>query len=569
MTAVETRLEELVAATSGEAVDVADILCDRHPADATAFTLVRAEPDSDTGIATRTQTYGELREASERVAQVLTDLGVGPGDRVATLMGKSEHYAPVVLGIWRLGGVHVPLFTAFAPSAIAARLLPSEAKVVVADPSQAAKLLPSEDLPAGDWQVLLAGTPEDVASVAEQTRSGRSPGGWSTVPSLTEEMARVEPGFASVSRPATDPIITLFTSGTTGTPKAVPVPIRAIGYLASYVEFGLDVRQDDVFWNVADPGWAYGLYYGIVAPLALGRPNILLVGGFRPELMWAVTDNLGVTNLAGAPTVFRALRAAGVPPSPSGGPRQLRVISSAGEPLNPEMMTWAEQNLGQTIRDHYGQTEMGMCIINAWVEPLQGELRPGSMGRPLPGYAAAVLADLDDTVLEPGQVGRVAIDVPHSPGMWFTGYAYGDRRTADRFSADGRWYYTGDAGRVDEDGYFFFSSRDDDVILMAGYRIGPFEVESTLMTHPAVAESAAIGVPDELRGEVLEAYVVTVPGAQPGDELAEELKQHVKKHYAAHAYPRAIHFVDELPKTPSGKVRRVELRARRRADRDA
>src|SRR5690606_27067490 len=256
MPAVESRLAELVAESSGDSVAVAHLLCDRHPADATAFRLVRADPESDTGIATRAMTYGELREASERVAQVLTDLGVGPGDRVATLMGKGEHYAPVVLGIWRLGGVHVPLFTAFAPSAIAARLVPSESKVVVADPSQATKLRPSQDLPAGDWQIVVAGTREDAVAVSGQAGpDGEAFGNRLPMASLTEAMEGVEPGFASVGRPDTDPIITLFTSGTTGTPKAVPVPVRAIGYLASYVEFGLDVREDDVFWNVADPGW--------------------------------------------------------------------------------------------------------------------------------------------------------------------------------------------------------------------------------------------------------------------------------------------------------------------------
>lgn len=533
MTDFSARVDELLAEVAGP-VAVAELLCDRHDPAQAAFTVI--EPD----FSSRELTYGELKDSSERVARILADRGVQAGDRVATLMGKSADYVAVVLGIWRLGAVHVPLFTAFAPSGIAARLMPSQTKVVFADDSQAAKLAPSEDIPAdAPWQVIVAG---------ESTEH----------PQLADLLEATEPGFPAAVRDREDAIVHLFTSGTTGTPKAVPVPVKAIAAFRGYLEFGLDVQPDDVFWNVADPGWAYGLYYGIIGPMASGRRNILLRGGFKPEKMWRVLREFGVTNLAGAPTVFRALRAGGLP---EGELPKLRVISSAGEPLNPEIMTWTEQHLGQTIRDQYGQTELGMAIINCWADGLRREIKPGSMGRPMPGFGASVLDNLDDVEVEPGVVGRVAMRVG-TPFMWFSGYAYDDPRTAERFSRDGQWYFTGDAGHIDADGDFFFSSREDDVILMAGYRIGPFEVESTLVSHPAVAEAAAIGVPDELRGEILEAYVVLRDG-EPSDELAEELKQHVKKNYAAHAYPRAIHFVPELPKTPSGKVRRVELRKQR------
>jgi acetyl-CoA synthetase len=329
-----------------------------------------------------------------------------------------------------------------------------------------------------------------------------------------------------------------------------------------YMEYGLDLRADDVFWNAADPGWAYGLYYGILGPLFAGRRNLLLNAGFDAELTWRLLAAYGVTNLAAAPTVYRSLRSADAR-VPEGLP--LRVCSSAGEPLNPEVITWSERELGVPIRDHYGQTELGMAIVNGWHSDIRQDIRPGSMGRAIPGFRAAVLDQSTADEVAPGVPGQVAIDVPGSPLMWFTGYVNDPDRTAARFSADGGWYFTGDVGTTDDEGFIYFSGRDDDVILMAGYRIGPFEVESALVSHPDVVEAAAIGVPDELRGEVLEAYVVLRDGVSAGPRLLHDLQQHVKHSYAAHAYPREIHLVTRLPKTPSGKVQRFILREERRA----
>jgi acetyl-CoA synthetase len=217
------------------------------------------------------------------------------------------------------------------------------------------------------------------------------------------------------------------------------------------------------------------------------------------------------------------------------------------------------------VHDTYGQTELGMCVVNGWHPDVAGPVKPGSMGRAMPGWSVAVLEDLSDEPAPAGTLGRVAVDLANSPGMWFTGYVDAPDKTAERFTADGRWYVTGDAGTMDEDGYVFFSARDDDVIIMAGYRIGPFEVESVLVGDPAVAEAAVVGVPDELRGEVIEAYVVLAPGHEPSGELVTRLQQRVKSKLAAHAYPRAVHFVDALPKTPSGKIQRFVLRDERRA----
>jgi len=373
---------------------------------------------------------------------------------------------------------------------------------------------------------------------------------------------------AAPSDPAIEParvgadgrLVLLFTSGTTGTPKAVPVPVRALASMERYLLDALDLREDDVFWNAADPGWAYGLYYGILAPLTLGRTSILLHAGFSPARTWQVLDRLGVTNFAAAPTIYRALRGE---PAQDGVAIRLRCASSAGEPLTPEVVSWSREALGVEVRDHYGQTEMGMVIGNVWRPELRKPVVPGSMGYPLPGWSCAVLADDADEVVPAGTVGRLAIDTHNSPFLWFPGYAGAPERTAQRFTADGRWYLTGDTAYQDADGRLYFSSRDDDVIIMAGYRIGPFDVESVLVTHEAVVDAAVIGAPDELRGEVLEAYVVLRPGVEPSPDLEKELQQLVKREFAAHAYPRRVHVVADLPKTPSGKIQRFKLREAR------
>ncbi|HSJ22167.1 MAG TPA: AMP-binding protein [Nocardioidaceae bacterium] len=522
----DARVDELLATFDRHDLSLAELLCDRHPADAVAFTVVQAD------LSSVDLTYGELKERSERFAAALVAMGVEPGDRVATLMGKSLDYVVTVLGLWRAGAVHVPLFTAFAPPAIALRLEGAEAKVVVSDPAQRSKLDPGADIPAGaPWRVV-----------------------------TVDEVPDADPADApAVSATGATEFVRLFTSGTTGTPKGVPIPVKAIASFVTYLEYGLHVTEDDVFWNAADPGWAYGLYYAIIAPMAAGRRSLLLQAGFSTDLTWQVLSRFGVTNLAAAPTVFRSLRSAG---GELPADLKIRRISSAGEPLNPEMVSWATDKLGVAIHDTYGQTELGMCVVNGWHPDVAGELKEGSMGRPMPGWSMAVLKDLSDELAEPGELGRVAVDLRNSPGMWFTGYVDAPDKTAERFSKDGRWYLTGDAGTMDADGYFFFSARDDDVIIMAGYRIGPFEVESVLVTDASVAEAAVVGMPDELRGEVIEAFVVLAPGVDASDELAESLKQRVKKRLAAHAYPRTVHFVEELPKTPSGKIQRFVLRER-------
>ncbi|MEV6429591.1 AMP-binding protein [Nocardia sp. NPDC051463] len=536
-TDLNARVRELLERYDRPDACAAELLCDRHSEAKVAFTVV----DADLGSIDLT--YGALRERSAQFAAALAEQGVGPGDRVATLMAKSVDLVIALLGIWRRGAVHVPLFTAFAPPAVAFRLAASGAVLVIADADQAGKLAPGDDIPVdAPWTVVVAGD-----ETTGQLRFA----------DLLAAHSADDPRAAAVAVGGQGLLVQLFTSGTTGTPKGVPIPVRALASFHAYQEFALDVRAEDVFWNAADPGWAYGLYYAILGPLAAGTRSLLLHAGFSPALTWRVLARFGVTNFAAAPTVYRALRADDTP-VPAGV--SLRRASSAGEPLTPEVVAWSAQHLGVAVRDHYGQTEHGMVICNAWHDELDTTVPIGSMGRQLPGWTCSVLADDADIEAAPGELGRVAIDTERSPLLWFLGYLDAPERTAQRFTADGRWYLTGDAGSRDADGFFRFSSRDDDVIIMAGYRIGPFEVESVLVLHEQVAEAAVVGMPDELRGEVLEAFVVLRNGSAGDEELAEELQKLVKEKFAAHAYPRRVHFVAELPKTPSGKVQRFVLR---------
>ena len=356
-------------------------------------------------------------------------------------------------------------------------------------------------------------------------------------------------------------IIHIFTSGTTGEPKGVSLPVKALACIEAYAEFAFDLRQTDVFWNAADPGWAYGLYCGILATLTTGTPAILYEGGFSAQATIDIIEKQKITNFAAAPTVYRSLRTDGIELSEK---HKLRCLSSAGEPLTPEINEWAKSFFGLYVHDHYGQTETSMVINNHHHPEIKATLRDGSMGKVMPGWSATVLKNNEDHPEDPGVPGRVAFIVDESPFSWFTGYIGNPKKSAEKYSKDGKYYLTGDTGSIDKDGYFYFSTRDDDVIIMAGYRIGPFEVESALSTHSAVAECAVIATPDKVRGEVIEAFVVLMPGINKDQDLTEDLQKWVKTNFAAHAYPRHITYVKELPKTPSGKIQRFVLREQRR-----
>ncbi|RQS66454.1 AMP-binding protein [Burkholderia sp. Bp8963] len=502
--------------------------CDRHvAAGGTALDWIDASGRH------HSFSFAQMQALSARVAHLLVAQGVRPGDVVAGLLPRTPELLATVLGTWRAGAVYQPLFTAFGPKAIEHRLRMSEAKLVVTNVANRAKLDDVADCPP-------------VATVREPGAS-LPDGDIDFLAALDAQPDTFDP----VLRTGTDLLMMMSTSGTTGLPKGVPVPLHALLAFGAYMRDAVDLRPDDRFWNIADPGWAYGLYYAITGPLLLGHATTLCESSFTVDGVYDVIERLGITSLAGSPTAYRLLMAAGSGPA-SRIKGQLRVVSSAGEPLNPEVIRWFEAELGAPIHDHYGQTELGMVVNNH--HGLAHPVHPGSAGLAMPGYRVAVLDDAGRE-LAPNQPGVLAIDLARSPLLWFSGYW---RQETPAIA--GGYYRTGDSVELEPDGSISFIGRADDVITSAGYRIGPFDVESALIEHPAVMEAAVIGVPDPERTEIVKAYVVLSAGHAPSPALADELSLHVKKRLSAHAYPRAVEFVDALPKTPSGKIQRFVLR---------
>jgi acetyl-CoA synthetase len=456
----------------------AELLCDRHDPASAAFFFVDA---AGKGTAV---SFSELRERSVRFASALASLGVRRGDRVATLMGKGLDLVTVILGAWRLGAVYVPLFTAFSTGALELRLQGSQAKVIVVDPDQRDKLASATTLSGGMLSTIVVTGPDPLPHAEDLA-----------LPDL------LATGTGDAGAPAriggNGALVHMFTSGTTGKPKGVVHPLSYAAGWQVYLEYALGVTHEGRYWCAADPGWAYGLYSAIVAPLAAGIPSLLASGNFSVTGTWQILAEHHVTDFAAAPTVYRALAAA---TAPIPDQLHLRRASSAGEPLTPDVNTWAQPALGVTVHDHFGQTELGMVLANHHHPDLAQPIRPGSMGRAVPGWQMTVLHPAAEEPADTDQLGRLAVDIERSPLMTFHGY-HGGAASASKFTADRRYYLTGDSARIDADGDFFFSSRDDDVIIMAGYRIGPFEIEAVLSEHPAVVECAIIAVPDKVRGE--------------------------------------------------------------------
>lgn len=511
--------------------------CDRHVAsEATALTWI-----SEAGHEKRFS-FSDLQQMAARAANVFAAAGVKPGDVVAGLLPRTPELLATVLGAWRVGAAYQPLFTAFGPKAIEQRFTTSGATLVVTDSTNRVKLDDVPNCPA------IATVLAEGAALPEGDLDFRA------------AMAAAEPAFEPVLRKGSDLMLMMSTSGTTGLPKGVPVPLRALLSFEAYMREAVDLRESDRFWNLADPGWAYGLYYAVTGPLMLGCGTLFFEGRFTAESTYDVIDRMGVTNLAGSPTAFRMLIASGAEAA-ARVKGKLRAVSSAGEPLNPEVIRWFDENLAVPIHDHYGQTELGMVVNNH--HGLEHSVRPGSAGFAMPGYRVAVL-DPEGNELAANEPGELAVDLANSPLLWFTGYYKKDTPSL----ANG-YYRTGDSVEFEPDGSVSFIGRADDVITSSGYRIGPFDVESALLEHPSVIEAAVVGVPDPERTEIVKAFVILADGYQGSDALAEELSLHVKAQLSAHAYPRAIDFVTELPKTPSGKIQRFILRKNEIAKLDA
>jgi len=499
--------------------------CDRHAAEG-GVALYWERHDG----ACAQYTFADLQQRAARLANVLKAQGVGPGDRVAGLLPRTVELLVTVLATWRLGAVFQPLFTAFGPKAIEHRLHSSGARVVVTDRTNRPKL----DEVEGCARII---------TVDAQAGSGDL--------DFHTALDAASADCAPVLLSGEAPFLLMFTSGTTGPAKPLEVPLRAIVAFQGYMRDAIDLRPEDNFWNLADPGWAYGLYYAVTGPLALGQATTFFDGPFSVESTCRVIDKYAITNLAGSPTAYRMLIAAGQAfAEPIKG--RLRVVSSAGEPLNPEVIRWFAEHLQVTIHDHYGQTELGMVLCNH--HGLRHPVHLGSAGFAIPGHRIVVL-DEQQHELPPGQPGILAVDREQSPLCWFGGY-HGVQTKA----FVGKYYLSGDTVELNQDGSISFVGRSDDVITTSGYRVGPFDVESALIEHPAVIEAAVVGKPDPERTELIKAFVVLASGVEGTPELAENLRQHVRQRLYAHAYPREIEFVGELPKTPSGKLQRFILR---------
>jgi len=499
---------------------------------------VQALVQEDTNGDVHSLTYAELDEQSAKLAGWFQAQGLGQGDRVACMLPRTPQLLIAVLATWRLGAVYQPLFTAFGPDAVDYRLGRADTKLVITDQANRYKFDGLSQCPP-------------VLAVGGVTREHGNDHDWQAA--LTHTSMNAEPPRLSPEAP----FLQMFTSGTVGKPKGVAVPLSGMTAFAIYMELAIDLRDDDRFWNMADPGWAYGLYYAITGPLLLGVTTHFCEAGFSAEGALAFMKRHHITNFAAAPTAYRLMKASGLFDD-AHETLELRAASSAGEPLNTEVVTWVEKSLGCPVMDHYGQTETGMTCNN---HHALGHLKHvGAMGVPMPGYRLAIL-DAEYHELPAGEPGVLAVDIKNSPAHFFQGYTWQEKNPF----VEG-YYLTGDVVIRNEDGTFQFAGRDDDIITTAGYRVGPTDVENSVMTHPAVAESAAVGQPDEIRGEVIKSYIVLRDGYEASDALADEIKQRVRERLSTHAFPRIIEFVEELPKTPSGKIQRFKLRAQAAED---
>lgn len=522
--------------------NVAGYVCDRWAEadpDRVALRLVDAD-----GGATE-HTYGDLERRANRLAGFLESRGVGRGDRVA--VSGAQHPACVAahLAAWKLGAVSVPLSLRFGPDALRYRLADSGASAFVA---------------AGPSLEALRAVEDDLASLSTVIATGDAPPGGHEIP-LADAVRDRPDAFETATTDAADPAAILYTSGTTGPPKGVVLPHRALlGVLPSHVlcARNLNLREDDLIYTPAEWSWVGPLFQGVLASLYYGTPVLAdAEPRFDPERTFDLLDRHGVSAIGGATTVYRLMMQ--VPdPAERYDLSSLRVVLGAGEPLGETVVDWWRDLVPDVaVHEAYGQTETGIVVGDC--EALGVAHEPGRMGEAVPGCEVRVVDPESGEPVEDGTVGELAVRRTGYPGC-LTEYWNAPEKTAVKVRDD--WVHTEDLGSRDDVGYYAFHSRADDVIVSAGYRIGPAEIEESLSAHEAVANAGVIGVPDDTRGEVPKAFVVLAEGSDPSRDLEAELQAHVKDRLAKHEYPRELEFLAELPKTTTGKVRRHDLRKR-------
>jgi acetyl-CoA synthetase len=492
--------------------NIAQDVCDKHAPDKLA--MIHEDPHGSV----REVRWGELQEASDRFAGVLAEHGVVSGDRVAMLLPPTPETAAAFLGTWKTGALLLSMSVLYGDEGIRHRLTDARPRVLVTDAANARRV----DTSGVDHVLLLD----------------------------RDLIAGGDPGFVPVDTAADDPAQLYYTSGTTGLAKGI---VHAHRYLLAHEEFVYchEVRDGERFHGMGEWAWAAGIA-PLLGPWRLGAVQVVLQreGGFDPHRQLEVLSRHEVTNVFTTPTAMRSMMA--IADAGTRYPQRFRRVCSAGEPLNPEAIRWFREQYGVTVLDYYGLSESYPLVANY---PFMA-VREGSMGKPTPGWEVAIL-DEDERPVAQGERGEICLRArtnPHYP----LGYWEKPRESDETFG--GAWFHTKDAASQDADGYYWYEGRADDVIISAGYRIGPFEVESVCLEHPAVAEAAAVAAPDERRGTVVKAFVVLAAGHAPSDELAGELKAFVRDRLSAYAYPRRIEFVDGLPKTLTGKIRRIELR---------
>jgi acetyl-CoA synthetase len=531
--------DQLRAAFEWEVPDqfnMADYVCERWAEETPEAVALYAE---EAGGRERTLTFGELGEYTDRLANHLAAQGVGRGDRIGVNVGQKPETVLAHVACWKLGAVSIPLSTLFGVDGLSYRLDDADAVACVVDAANADTL---RDV-RGDLGALETVLTVDVADPHESETD------------LWDAIEGAAAGRETVETDAEDDGLLIYTSGTTGDPKGVRHAHRVLlGHLPLFLTTfcNLEMTDDDVYWTPAEWAWIASLFDVVMPGLFYGQPVLAYAGGeFDPEEAYRLLEEYGVTNFFAPPTGLRMM--ARVDP-PDRDVSSVRVIPSGGESLGLDIVNWANDVFeGAAVHEGYGQTEANMLVGHCTALT---EFREGKMGLAGPGHEVAVVdPETAEPTVDPGEVGELAVRYEGNP-VCFKEYLGKPEKTAQKVRNG--WLLTEDLGTVDEDGYFSFKSRKDDVIISAGYRIGPEEIEEHLADHDAVADAGVVGVPDEERGEVPKAFVVAQ--GEPDDGLREELQSHVRNRLAAYEYPREIEFVDELPKTATGKVRREDLR---------